>query len=196
MSKNYITADPHHGHKNIIKLCNRPFANIQENDDKIINNLNEMVSDNDTLYHLGDFSYKSGLNHVIDCIERYNGFIRIILGNHDKGIKSCYKQGLLTKFIKSGKLEIIGGEEAVCNNLDISYSAQIYDRMFYLSHYSHRTWPGAFRGVIHLFGHSHSNLSPFYKSMDIGVDTNNFYPYDFKNIIHHMDSIVEDFKEN
>ena len=55
---------------------------------------------------------------------------------------------------------------------------------FFLSHYSHQIWNKSHHNSIHLFGHSHGSLEGIGKSMDVGVDTNNLYPY-------HLDEIME-----
>lgn len=60
---------------------------------------------------------------------------------------------------------------------------------FVLSHYSLRSWTHAFRRVIHLFGHSHGRLPPYYRSFDVGVDNNNFFPFSFKQIMEKVASL-------
>jgi hypothetical protein len=40
----------------------------------------------------------------------------------------------------------------------------------WLSHYSHRTWPGAGKGAFHFYGHSHGSLEGIGLSRDVGVD--------------------------
>ena len=59
--KTFVISDLHLGHKNIIKLCDRPFKSLEEMDNVIINNWNKVVTDEDIVYVLGDFAYK-GLN--------------------------------------------------------------------------------------------------------------------------------------
>jgi calcineurin-like phosphoesterase family protein len=54
----WLTADTHFGHTNILKYCGRPFSSIEEMDETLINNWNNKVNQDDTVYHLGDFSFK------------------------------------------------------------------------------------------------------------------------------------------
>lgn len=77
----WFVADTHFGHKNIIKYCSRPFIEVKEMDDFIIRRWNEVVSPNDTVYILGDFS----INHK--KLKEYTSLLRgnkvFIQGNHD-----------------------------------------------------------------------------------------------------------------
>ena len=50
----YYISDLHLGHENAIKFDNRPFANIKEMHDTILDNWNSRVTGNDTVYILGD----------------------------------------------------------------------------------------------------------------------------------------------
>ena len=50
----YFTADTHFGHYNVIRFCDRPFASAEEMDEAMIQNWNERVTGNDTVYILGD----------------------------------------------------------------------------------------------------------------------------------------------
>ena len=49
-----------------------------------------------------------------------------------------------------------------------------------------RVWARSHYNSIHLYGHSHGRLDGIGKSMDIGVDTNNFYPYSLDDILKIM----------
>ena len=55
MADTWFTSDFHLGHFNIIRYCNRPFADTREMDEVIVDRLNALVKPNDTLYFLGDF---------------------------------------------------------------------------------------------------------------------------------------------
>ena len=50
----YFIADPHFGHVNAIRLCNRPFETIEEMNETLIQNWNERIHNNDTVYIVGD----------------------------------------------------------------------------------------------------------------------------------------------
>jgi calcineurin-like phosphoesterase family protein len=56
MGKNFYIADLHFGHWNIVRYDNRPFESIEEMDNALIRNWNNVVSDEDTVYILGDIS--------------------------------------------------------------------------------------------------------------------------------------------
>ena len=53
----YFTADTHFGHNNVIQFCDRPFASVEEMDEAMIQNWNERVTGNDTVYILGDMFF-------------------------------------------------------------------------------------------------------------------------------------------
>jgi hypothetical protein len=55
MPHTWFTADFHFGHSNIIRYCNRPFGDVAEMDQAILERLNSLVRAHDVLYFLGDF---------------------------------------------------------------------------------------------------------------------------------------------
>lgn len=80
---NFYTSDHHFFHKNIIKLCNRPFNSLEEMHEKMIANWNDTVMPDDTVYYLGDFSFGSA-EMSKRILNRLNGKKILIRGNHDK----------------------------------------------------------------------------------------------------------------
>ena len=46
----WFTTDFHFGHSNIIRYCNRPFRDVAEMDQTILERLKASVKPNDTLY--------------------------------------------------------------------------------------------------------------------------------------------------
>ena len=91
MSNNiWFTGDTHFGHANVIKHCNRPFKSADEMDETMIRNWNDRVSEHDSVYHLGDFSFSKGPK-TREILDRLNGHIYLIRGNHDgdQVVKVC-----------------------------------------------------------------------------------------------------------
>jgi len=157
MSKIWFTSDTHFGHKNIIKYCNRPFSNVEEMNETFIANWNQVVSEKDTVYHLGDFS----MGNPIQYLKRLKGRIHLVRGNHDKPKDFI---GLVESFncIKTLK----------CNNLYIV-----------LCHYPLRSWDRKCHGSYHAYGHVHGTEPKFCMSYDVGVDNNSYTPINLETLI-------------
>lgn len=79
----YFTSDTHFHHNNIIKYCNRPFNNINDMNNTIINNWNTVIKKEDTVYHLGDFCLSND-DEIKNTYNLLNGHIILIRGNHDR----------------------------------------------------------------------------------------------------------------
>lgn len=82
MSKTWIVSDTHFNHANIIKYENRPFASKEEMNEELIRRWNEVVSPDDTVYHLGDVLF-GGRSIRDGILKRLNGYKILRLGNHD-----------------------------------------------------------------------------------------------------------------
>lgn len=83
----WVISDTHFGHKNVITYDSRPFKDVAEMDEALIENWNSVVKPGDTIYHLGDFAFYSE-DKVCGILERLNGNKILILGNHDKVMRS------------------------------------------------------------------------------------------------------------
>ncbi len=85
----FVTSNTHFNHKNIIKYCHRPFKDVEEMNEAIISNWNNSVTNDDIIYHLGDFCFgaKEELKQIFN---RLNGQKYLIMGNHDKKLGRNY----------------------------------------------------------------------------------------------------------
>lgn len=72
-------SDQHFGHKNIIKYANRPFNNVEEMDEALINSYLRDVKAGDIVIWGGDVAFKHNHDTFKHCI----GNNILILGNHD-----------------------------------------------------------------------------------------------------------------
>jgi calcineurin-like phosphoesterase family protein len=118
--KYWFTADHHFGHSNIIKYCNRPFKNIGEHDYKLIRLWNSRVKEEDIVYYLGDFCFKSLKDRTAKYyIDQLNGKIIFIRGNHDtnNGVKTNILDIRIIVGKKNYKTLLL-----VHNPMDIGYS--------------------------------------------------------------------------
>ena len=55
----YYIADMHFGHTNVIRFDDRPFADTEQMDEVLIQNWNERITADDTVYALGDSFWKN-----------------------------------------------------------------------------------------------------------------------------------------
>ena len=84
MAKDFFIADTHFGGENIRRYENRPFETAEEMDEKLIENWNHVVTEEDTVYVLGDFSDYNDEEKEKDILARLNGKKVLVMGNHDK----------------------------------------------------------------------------------------------------------------
>lgn len=183
MSKIWITSDLHFNHSRSFIYEPRGFQSVEEMNETIIERFNSKVSPEDEVYICGDLCLGDGELEVLEknmaLIERLNGHIHVILGNHDTPARIAMY--------------------AMCKNVEeIVYATMIHYRgyHFYLSHFPTLTAnldedkPLKAR-VINICGHSHA-MNKF-ADMDKGLiyhaelDANNCYP-----IL--LDAIIEDIK--
>jgi len=180
----YFTADLHLGHENIIKYCNRPFKSVEEMDETIINNINSVVRERDNLYVLGDFAlYRP--DYYSKKIKAYE--VNFIPGSHDKKLPQHLNANCEHRFI------LPSIDEFCPDGLLDEYGNK---RLIVMCHYSMRSWNKSHYASYHLFAHHHGRLEPYGLSFDVGVDTNNFFPYSLDDIEKKMKTLkpVVDFR--
>lgn len=89
MAKNaraWVIADTHFGHSRILQFKSpdgqptRPFADVNEMDEFMVERWNSVVAEKDRVYVLGDFAMR---RQSVAIAERLNGRKVLIKGNHD-----------------------------------------------------------------------------------------------------------------
>ena len=165
MSNIFFTSDEHYEHANVIRFCNRPFANIEEMREGLIANHNAVVGPNDVTYHLGDmFWRRCSIPLANQILDRLNGKHYLLLGNHDEVAKRV-----------AGRFEWVKETSLV----------QTPTRVW-LSHYAHRSWPDSHKFSYHVYGHTHGVLSDYRYSTDVGVDAKNYHPFSYDELVAYM----------
>lgn len=106
----YFISDTHFNHSNIIEYCNRPFNDIKEMNDTLINNWNSIVKKDDIVYHLEDFALADE-EKLKELYSKLNGTIILIRGNHDGKSAKYYEEigfkGLTNAPIKLDEYKLI-----------------------------------------------------------------------------------------
>lgn len=82
----YITSDLHFGHDKPFIYGARGFDTVEEHDRALVDNWNSVVSDDDTVYVLGDIMLKDNENGI-RCWNQLKGKKKILLGNHDSALR-------------------------------------------------------------------------------------------------------------
>jgi len=82
----YLISDLHLDHENIIEYCDRPFEDVEEMNDVLIKNWNDTVNPNDEVIFGGDLTVTGTAAAFLKWIERLNGEIVFIVGNHDRTV--------------------------------------------------------------------------------------------------------------
>lgn len=142
--RDLFIGDLHFYDENIIKYENRPFKSVEEMNNTMIHNWNRVATDNDRVFVVGDFismDYCTG-PEATDIINKLNGHIVLIVGNHDKNYLDFYREFFMDK-------------------IEIIEFPIIWDNFWMVSHepmYITENSPYA-----NIFAHIHNN--PMYKTV-------------------------------
>ncbi|MCM1535988.1 MAG: metallophosphoesterase family protein [Clostridium sp.] len=186
MGNIWVTSDLHIGHDKAFLYEPRGFGSIEEHDKALVDNWNESVSPDDTVYVLGDVmlrhnSEDTDFSYGLSVLQELNGSLVIIRGNHDS-------ENRIEKYKR-------------CNNVISAGDAALYlnypgegSYHFYLSHYptliSHTKLKPLKAALINLYGHTHQK-EKFYQG----------YPYmycvcldahDMRPVL--LDSVIEEIR--
>ena len=110
---NYFTSDLHLGHRNIIRLCNRPFATIEEMDETLIRNWNAKVTNGDTVYILGDLLFRNE-KPAEEYLKQLKGKKHPIIVNEGRGPLICDEDlvwALDNGYIRGAALDMVESED-------------------------------------------------------------------------------------
>lgn len=156
-----FTSDTHFFHEKVIGYSNRPFKTGEEMNEYMIQQWNRKVSPNDTIYHLGDFSFARE-DKTERVLQRLNGKKILILGNHDKGMKSLFHYF-----------------ETVTSYHELKQGSDT----FILCHYPMARWNKGHYGSYMLHGHCHASYTADGRIMDVGVDNCNYAPITLEEVV-------------
>jgi calcineurin-like phosphoesterase family protein len=153
---------------------------VDRMDEYLLEGINSLVGESDTLYHLGDFCF-GDKSQYYNVARAYRNRIKcrnvhIVWGNHDSfSIGDLFQSNHLMTTVREQ------GETIVC------------------LHYAMAIWNKSHHGTWQLYGHSHSNAEawmnktmPGRRSLDVGVDNavklvGSYRPFSFEELKKMMD---------
>ena len=186
----FFTSDTHYSHSNICSATTnwsvsdgyaRKFDSLQDMNQRLVDNINNMVGENDILIHLGDWSF-GGFDKIEEFRSQINcKNIHLVLGNHDHHIERNKEgiQRLFSSVQQYLELEVV---RPFTKSMNEKFK-------FVCMHYPIASWHNMNQGVIHLHGHVHlpSHLRVAEgKAMDVGVDGNGLEPISLDEVFSIM----------
>lgn len=178
----FFSADSHFCHSNIISFSNRPYADAEEMNETLITNWNNVVPENGTVFHLGDVAFCDDKKKVKEILDRLNGKIYLIKGNHEKSVLKHEELRRRFEWIKDYfELEV---------DLGVANARQFV----VLCHYPMASWNKSFHGSWALHGHTHMKYKSEYGLiLDVGVDNPlcNYAPIFFDRIHEYMGTRIK-----
>ena len=170
----FFTSDTHFDDEYAISYFSRPFQSVDEMNTILVERWNNVVTDADVVYHLGDFTL-GDLSHFTKWVSQLNGNLRILPGNMDRL--------WLKDFVASEKVQVI----APLVSLEFSELGMVGQlQVIVLCHYSMQVWELSNHGAWHLFGHTHGKLKGIGMSLDVGVDCTDFVPLSLDEVAEKM----------
>ena len=171
--------DDENGNKIIPLSSVRDFDTVEEMNETMVNNINDCVSRNDILFHLGDWSF-GGIEKVSEFREKINcNTIHLLLGNHDD-------------YIENNKNNVRRLFTTVNEYIELKIGKNKGSKNFILFHYPISSWNHLRRNGFMLHGHDHLKGDKRFgngKRMDVGIcGSPEFRPY-------HLDEIIDLLKD-
>jgi calcineurin-like phosphoesterase family protein len=181
----WFTADLHLGHRNIIRYCDRPFADVDEMDRALIDRWNEVVADDDEVWVLGDFALGT-IAHSLPKAAELAGRKVLVAGNHDRCWSGYGRKAerWVQRYLDAGFDEIrqgtqtmeLAGRQVLLCHFPYEGDSQDKDR-----HVSDRPVD---RGQVLLHGHVHERWAVHDRMINVGVDARDFRPISAPDIEH------------
>jgi len=184
----FFTSDFHLFHNNVLKFDNRPFTDVNEMHVVLEGGWNEVVKPNDIVIYLGDLSFarREDKPSVEAMLNRLNGTIHFVMGNHDK-FEDINK---MTRF------------QSVQDYLEVRIKHVLdyneVETLFCCMHYPIYSWNKSHHGSYHVHGHCHGNLhhgedANYYwnrRAIDAGCMLHDYKPISYTQVIEKLSQVV------
>lgn len=184
MSKVWFTSDTHFGSERTLTLSKRPFASVKEMDREMIKNWNEIVNEDDVVYHLGDFG-------DYERVKDLNGNIILLFGNYERqdNVSKDY-------IIKLGFSDVETGFNITKIFNYIKSKIYSEDKLYLnMSHEPSNINNYFCKNEFNIFGHIHKLQMVKRLGLNVGVDCHNFKPIDLDTVLFYRNAIRNFYDE-
>lgn len=165
MGRCFFISDLHFGSERIIRLCHRPFENLEEEDAFIVAQWRKSVNEDDTVYILGDVA-EGDCERVVRILKDLPGRKILVVGNHDE-------EESIARYKEAGIFE------AITPYLKIHEEG----KEIILFHYPMLDWEDRQFGSVLVYGHIHNKdlaeIKDYFKDKpcyNCGADVVGFTP--------------------
>jgi calcineurin-like phosphoesterase family protein len=205
MTMEFYTSDLHFGHKNILKHePDRPFKDVDHMDRELVARYNDVISDDDVVYILGDLSM-GNLSNALALVEKMKGLKYFIPGNHDENWIGHKKQrsAINAAYTHAGLHVVQGPVSHVLGNRrhvvmshfpqQCDFRRQARDTTGQdFSYEPDRFEPYRPKAGPVLHGHVHSMWKKRGTDVNVGIDVWNYQPVDADTLLKLLDSDYND----
>lgn len=180
----YFISDTHFDDEKAIEHHQRPFSSVDEMNEALVSNWNEVVDEDDVVYHLGDVAAprgqrQSGGRSTAYWLSQLNGSKMVIQGNHDalsdlEGYPACTTMTLNVNAVAP-----------LSRDSETKYTTG--GGSLYLEHQ-----PVGFSGW-QLHGHTHVSdmelypfVNPARKTVNVSVETIDYEPISLDEVVQQI----------
>lgn len=168
----WFISDTHFFHANILKFTDadgirirHPFHSLEDMNEKMIDNWNSVVKDNDYVYHLGDVTFQYH-RPFSELMHRLKGSKRLIVGNHDKIWNPALQANFAKVFLWRGFKE---------ENFTATHMPALLS--------------GLRDGKFNVHGHIHQNTMDDPHYINVSVEVRNYTPVHLDTILAEIKAV-------
>lgn len=172
----WFTSDTHFGSERALELSKRPFTDVQNMDETMIERWNNVVGPFDDVYHLGDFGDETVAKHL-------TGNIHLLYGNYERDGKDEVIRKNFVEVIKKAGIYKFAAYEL--NNINLYLTHEPLNGKKYLKRHVDADFC--------LFGHIHGRQKIKEFGIDVGVDCNNYTPLNITDVLFFKNAIKKGY---
>lgn len=181
----YFTSDAHFGHKNVISHANRPFRDLKEHDESLVENWNRVVPKDGIVVFQGDFSLGLKSTKLKWILETLNyDKLYLVQGNHEKDImKKFWAREYFEMIAQRIEFEVEDDNGKFKDKTGRKFNVIVAD------HYPMLSWNKSYHGSYHTYGHSHNSnpyTHPSKRAYEVGCDANEYTPISYTKLMENL----------